>query len=229
MSALSETPQASRVTHAVREWLVQPSSLLLHAWSLGGATARRVFNVALSASLAVWGLALYSAYLYHEFGDPLAFFGAQAAWNRHAPASLIDRALELLSLGPVWSIFDPESVGYWYKHDTHHSFLFSLRPYDAGFFLLAVGLTAVGAARGWLSSREVLVSAFLLLIPYCTNGYATYMNSMGRYSTVAAPIYLVMARALSSLPEPVAASLVGFSGFFLGAHAALFAAWYVAI
>lgn len=193
-------------------------ALLLHAWSTGETMTRKAVNVALSSPLAVWGLALYSAYLYYEFGDPLAFSNAQVAWNQHAPASLIDRALELFALEPVWAIFDPGSVGYWYKHDTHHSFLFSLRPYDAGFFLLAVGLTAVGAVRGWLSGREVLVAVGLLLIPYCTNGYATYMNSMGRYSTVAVPIYLVMARALRGIPEPLAAALVGVSGFFLGAY-----------
>jgi hypothetical protein len=203
--------------------------LLLHAWLIGGTTARRTINIALSATLSVWGLASYSIYLFYKFGDPLAFLGAQAAWNRRMPESSVNRALELLSLGPVWSIFDPESIGYWYTHDIHHSFIFSLRPYDAGFFLLAIGLTFVGAVKGWLSGREVLTSACLLLIPYCTNGYATYMNSMGRYSAAAVPIYLVMGRALKSLPEPFAVSLVGLSCFFLGTYAALFAAWYVVI
>ena len=204
-------------------------ALLLHAWSISDTTRRKAINIAISAPIAIWGLELYSVYLYYEFGDPLAFSNAQVAWNRHGLVSPINKVLDLFALEPILSIFNPSSVAYWYHHDPHHSLLFSLRLYDAGFFLLAFGLTALGAIRGWLSVREILTSVCLLLVPYCTNGYSTYMNSMGRYSTVAVPIYLVLARGLRSLPEAWASAMVGVSGFFLGAYAALFAAWYVVI
>jgi hypothetical protein len=203
--------------------------LLLYAWESSGGMSKRAANLALALPLSVWGIACYAFYLHREFGDTLAFSHAQAAWNRHGETSLVTRTLELISLEPIWSMFQPESIAYWYKRDIHHSFAFSLRTYDSGFFLAVAALTTLGYSKGWLSRRETLLAAGLLLVPYATNGYATYMNSMGRYTTVVVPVYLVVARLLRALPPTYAGALVGVSSFFLAAYAALFAAWYVVI
>jgi hypothetical protein len=49
---------------------------------------------------------------------------------------------------------------------------------------------------------------------------------MGRYVGVAFPVYLVLGQLLARVGRPAALGILGLAGFFLGAYAALFAAWY---
>ena len=55
------------------------------------------------------------------------------------------------------------------------------------------------------------------------------MQSMGRYSSAAFPIYLVLGHLLCWLPGPVVSCLTALSGFLLGTYTALFASWHVFI
>jgi hypothetical protein len=55
------------------------------------------------------------------------------------------------------------------------------------------------------------------------------MASMGRFTCVVFPVYLVIGRLLHAMPGPLTAAILALAGFMLGAYAALFAAWYLFI
>ncbi len=202
---------------------------IAHIWLGGGKPAARVARLAYLLPLSLWGIFAFSAYLSWAFGDPLAFARGQEAWKLRPDEALVSRCVSLLTLEPVWSIFSPSSGAYWYMNEYHHSFIFNMRILDVIYFVAFSTLIVVGARRGWLDSREALTAAFLLLIPYCTNGHDRYMISMARYASVVVPVYSVIAHLLCRVEEPTASALVGISCFFLGAYSALFATWHVII
>jgi len=204
-------------------------ALILHIWHKS--PGARVFAVRTTClvPVACWGIAAYMAYLYAEFGDPLAFARTQSNWRLRPPTTLGQRMLALVILEPIWSLYDPSGPAYWGKLAGASDPLFSLRAADPIYFLGAVTLVAVGAAKRWLSGCEVVTAASLLLIPYTTIGYDQYMQSMGRYSSAAFPVYIVLGHLLCRAPEPVVACLAGLSGFLLGAYTALFASWHIFI
>jgi hypothetical protein len=103
---------------------------------------------------------------------------------------------------------------------------FSLHFADPLFFIGALVLLAIGAKCRWLSSYEWLVGAALLLIPYLTRAYETGMYSMGRFSAVVVPAYIVTGQMLARLPSGFAIALLAISSAFLLIYSALFSAGY---
>ncbi len=203
--------------------------LVLHVWLGGGRPAGRLARIVALLPLSIWGIVAFSAYLQLRFGDPLAFVRGQDPWNDRPGSTMLDRVFGLLTLEPVRAIFTPSSGSYWFNHEYHHSLLFNMQVMDATYFVAFSGLVAFGAWKRWLDAREVLAATFLMLIPYCTNGYSRDMISIARYSSVVIPAYAVLARLLLKVEAPVVAALAGVSGFLLGAFSALFATWHIII
>ncbi|HET6880344.1 MAG TPA: hypothetical protein VFI31_09325 [Pirellulales bacterium] len=195
---------------------------------------------------ACWGLLTFMAYQRYAFGDALAVFKAHSRWHIRADVPFAEKAAALATLEPIRSVYDSGSPAFWASFDAHGIPWFSLQFANPLFFLGSVGLIAIGAwprrspslcgkpdeerpvsRASWLSLEEISFSALVLLIPYCTRGYEMGMGSMGRFTAVAFPIYLVMGALLRRLPPSLLAGIAALSGFLLAAYTALYAARYV--
>ena len=214
----------STATRPVGIGLIPP--LLLLVWQLNPIASRFIRHAVYLVPIACWGIIGYIMYQWCAFGEPLAFVQTKVHWRVHPPRSLPTKLIELLTFEPIWRLFDPDCPGYWWKLDTLHSPFLNLHLAEPFYFLASVGLILLGAARRWLNPIETLLSLSLLVIPYVTNGYDTYMVSMGRYTSVAVPVYLVLGRLLCSVPPPLASILLSICGFLMGVYTATFAAWY---
>jgi hypothetical protein len=176
--------------------------------------------------LACWGIIAYAVYLYFEFGAPLAFVQTQENWRIRPPVDLMTKIGDLATLEPVVANLNPSSPCYWCRAPGEVSAFFSLYLANPLYWVSAVGLVVLGACKRWLSTNEVALAVCLLVIPYGLRSHEMCMAGMGRFASVAFPMYLVLGHIFARLPALVAACLLGVSGFFLGAYAALFAAWY---
>src|SRR5262249_4241404 len=101
--------------------------------------------------LACWGLFAYMLYLYVEFGEPLAFAKTQENWRMRPAVPLAEKVVDLVTLEPVWSIFDPSSPCYWAGSSVEFSAFFSLHLANPIYWLLAIVLVIVGACKRWLT------------------------------------------------------------------------------
>lgn len=186
----------------------------------------RVATLAVFGSLACWGLVAYMVFQQIAFGDALAFAKTQTHWTRLPPASLAKKTLSLLSWEPLWATYDPGNPAFYWKDAELPWAILNCRFLNPVYVGLAIGLVGLGTCRGWLDRYETLLSAGLLIIPYVTKGYDNAMLSHGRFAAVVFPAYLVVGQLLQRLPRALAWTILGTSGFFLAAYAALFAAGY---
>ncbi len=176
--------------------------------------------------LACWGLFAFMLFQYLEFGNALAFAQTQDNWRMRPAVSCATKVGDLLTLESVRGVFDPESPCYWQRSATEINPLFSLHFANPIYWLTGLLLIGIGAWKRWLTSYELWIAMSLLLVPYVFRGHEMCMTGMARFTAVVFPIYLVLAQLLVRLPAPVAAAIVAISSFFLGAYAALFAAWH---
>jgi hypothetical protein len=211
-------------TRPVGAALVAP--LLISIWNESQGWRQRCLRLLAFSPLAVWGVAAYMLYQYMAFGDPLAFAGAHATWRFREPLPLAEKLLALFTLEPLWSVYDPQSAVYWGTRDRHGLPWFSLTFFNPILLIGAVALTAYGAWRRWLDAAEVSFIALVLAIPYIARSYEMGAGSMGRFVSVAFPLYLVGGRILAGLPVAASAALVVSSAGFLLIFSALFCAGY---
>jgi hypothetical protein len=176
--------------------------------------------------LACWGIIAYMIFLWATFGAPFAFAQTQENWRVRPAGTIGEKALALATLEPIWSVFVPSYPGYWGRFTPEPSALFSLHLANPIYFVLAVGLTVLGAGKRWLTGKETAFALSLLAIVYLTRSYEMCMLGTGRFTVTAFPIFLVLGRLLHRVPAPLAAALLSISGFFLAVYSALFAAWY---
>lgn len=192
--------------------------------------ARRGSKVLVSLLFSAWGLVAYMVYLYAAFGDPLAFARTQEHWRYAAPPGtpMADKALSLLTLEPIWSLYDSDSAGYWARIDPRSNMnpLFSLMFWNPILFLTAALTIAIGWFARLLNGVEVLLGVLLLAIPYVTKGFEMSMGSQGRFAAVILPIYVVYGHALARLPPTIAASVCVLSGIMLSYWTTLYGAGY---
>ncbi|MGH8160772.1 MAG: hypothetical protein ACRESR_01210 [Gammaproteobacteria bacterium] len=199
--------------------------------------------------LACWGLGLFVVYQHRAFGDPIAFVKAQKKWGALSEGR--EKAVALATLKPIWSVYDPQSRAHWTERDQHCIPWLSLHFANPVLFVSAAALVSLGACRRlprrpggdvtialsvgeqgeercsrWLSPEETSLSVLLLLIPYVTRAYEMNMGSMGRFTAVVFPMYLVLGRLLVAVPAPLRAALLALSGVFLWICTALYAARY---
>lgn len=203
--------------------------LAIHLWQRRSSTRQFVLQSLLYLPLGCWGIAAFMVYLYVRFDDPLAFAVSQYLWNQRPAVPLMQRMFDLATLEPVWRVFDPQSPGYWARQLPNGNPLFSLTFANPIYFLLALGLVALGAAKRWLNGGEWSLALALLLIPYATRGHEMIMLSTGRFVCVAFPVYLVAGRLLYGCRPLLGGTLLLPAAFLLAAYAFLFGAGYYLI
>lgn len=188
---------------------------------------RNVRRLAIYLPLAAWGLISFLAYEAYAFGDPFATFKAHQIWRVRPLVPWPEKLAALATLEPIRSIYSESgSTLYWANWQPHTLPWFSLQFANPIFFVSAVMLTALGAWRRWLNLEETSLAALMLLIPYLGRGYEMGMNSMGRFVSVVAPLYLVLGQLLVRAPDPLRIMLFSLSAFLLAMYTALYAATY---
>ena len=190
---------------------------------------RRLAMLVILLPLACWGLFAYMAYLHAEFGSAWCFAATQDYYTRRPPFTPSEKWLGLLSLKPFWTAYDSTSPVFWAILDPRTPACFSLAFANPIWFALALVLTIVGRLQRWLDWSETSLAACLLAIPYLTRSFEMGMVAHGRFTSVAFPIYLVIAQLLVRLPPPLAAALAALSAILLAIYSALFSAGYPTI
>jgi hypothetical protein len=201
---------------------------LLYCWHHSSTRWQFLLKSTFLLPIACWGVAAYAVYQQACFGDPLAFAKTLSHWGR-PPVPFTEKLLNLLTYEPIWQVYDAASPFYWKTGwGTEESdLLFSWYALNPIYFLLTVISILIGAAKGWLSSYEVLLALALLLIAYFTRAHEHFMNSQARYAAAVFPVYLVLGNILVRFPISLAGALLAVSAFFLGVFSALFASWYM--
>jgi hypothetical protein len=210
-------------TRSVGVALLLPFALYIREVSTGkGQLLRRLWLL----PVACWGLASFCLYLYWKFDEPLAFAYTQEHWRQRGVVALSVRVVHLLTLDPIVANFDPSCPCYWGYAAGEINPFFSLQVANPLYWLAAVGLVTLGGVKSWLSAKEMALAFALVFIPYVLKGHETCLQSMGRYVSVAFPVYLVLGRLLAGVGRAAAMCMLGVAGFLLGVYAAMFVAWY---
>ncbi len=171
------------------------------AWARASLPARaRELGLAIPVVGAVpLAVLTYMAYLWHRFGDPLAFVAAEGYWTRQATAPWRTAQLlwQHLLAQPAW--------GYWQQ----------LVLLDVALFLLFAAITL--AAVRTVPFAFTLYMAGLLAVCVATPAvqYVDVISGTYRFLTAAIPVFLVTARFLGG--RPALESFVLSGGFVLQA------------
>lgn len=184
----------------------------------------RLTNLAWVLPLGCWGLLAYMTFLQIEFGNPLCFANTQYYWRMRPDLGWWDKALSLTAGEPFWAIYVRGMPGYFGGFSNWSNVFGGMRFFNPLFFGGAAVLIGVGAYRRWLSRKEVLLSAGLLVIPYLTRAYEMCMESHARFAAVVFPVYIVLGHLLARLPRVLALGILGISAVFLAWFAAGYAA-----
>lgn len=178
--------------------------------------------------LSSWGLLAYSAYLWWAFDSPLAFAKTQEYWTFFSPKgyTFLEKVGSLLTLEPIWNVYNPGSQRYWLRTDIQDNLFCSLLFWNPIFYLFTWFLTLLGWWKRWLKGYEIVLSLGLLLIPYVTRAYEMSMASHARFAAVVIPQYFVLSRLFAMMPPAIAGCLCGLMGLLLGLWTALFVAGY---
>jgi len=174
--------------------------VLLYLWQQAPSWQRFLVRGVWIVPLSLWGLLAYIAYLWLEFGDPLAFAKTQSHWLIGPGYVKDDKLMSLLAFEPIWRVYDPNYPGYWEKLGPP-VFLWNLQFVNPILYLSIAALVAVGAYRGWLNRYEVAFSCCVLFIPYVTRASEMCLASHGRFAAVAFPAYIVVGKLLSGRPR----------------------------
>jgi len=204
-------------------------AFLAHLWFRRTSVPAFLGRSLLLLPVCAWGLLAYMVYLWGTFDDPFAFALNQQHWHFLPKAAIEDRLPSLMALEPFWGYIDPESPFHCSGRHYLEPSVFSAPIMDRLGFVAWAGLTVVGWRKRWLSCEELLLSIGLVGMAYTLRGYEMGFFSMGRFTSVAFPIYLVCGRLLAAAPLALSVSLLSLSGFFLAAYTALFAAGYMLI
>lgn len=200
--------------------------LALELWQRRTSWRGFLGQAAVILPLAFWGLAAYMAYLWHEFNEPLAFAVAQSHWQIPPRLDAGEKFVALITLEPLWTVYDSASPCCWQQTARGESPLFSLAFANPLYFGVMALVIALGAWKRWLTRQEWLLSATLLLIPYLTRAQEFCMNSQGRFTIVILPTYLVFGRLLMALPAMFASILLAIAAVGLFTYAAFFGLYY---
>jgi len=189
-----------------------------------GSLRRRTIIAAVLTPVACWGLLAYMAYLYIAFGDPLAFARTQHYFTYRLPPGG-SKILSLLTLEPLWGVYDPSSPRYWHQ-EGDFGFLFNMNFWNPILFVGTGAAVAAGIRRGWLSGPSIIIGISLLVIPYVTRAYEMSMASHGRFAAAVVVIYPIFGRLLAAAPAAISLVTLSACGVFLACWTALFTASY---
>jgi hypothetical protein len=163
------------------------------------------------------------------FGTPWAFVQTQEHWTFGMPAdkSWQAKADSLLTLEPMWGVYDPDSPRYWDRIKPRGQPFFSIHFWNPIIFVLTAALLAVGGWKRWLSGSDLILCICLLGIPYLTRAYEMSMASHARFAAVAVGQYLVIGRLFTHLGTTLRLGFCAVLAAILCLFAALYAANYL--
>jgi hypothetical protein len=201
--------------------------LILHLWQTRAGWRGFVGELLAVLPLSCWGLLAYMAFQWGAFDDPLAFARTQDHWRFPARDPGWSKPWSLLTLEPIWNLYNPASPRYWNHLDRHGNPLFSMMAANPVYLFLTLGLVGLGWWRKWLTLSDVVLAAGLIGIPYLTRGYEMSLASFARFCAVVPGLYLVLAQLLHAAPPPVRYGGVMLASAFLVIYASLFAVGYL--
>jgi len=176
----------------------------------------RIALTTLSLVAASWGLWVYMAYLSMKFSEPLAFVVAQKAWSISVGSSL-DHLLAALTLAPIRQNF----LDCFISPITISNFIL-----NSVLWLTALAFVLIGLFKKWLKGEEIILAVLLLCVPYFLVAPLNTMQSVGRYSLVALPVFTCLSRWLAVRPAWQTGVLIGLSAVLMVLYTALFAQRY---
>jgi hypothetical protein len=202
--------------------------LLIYLWSNSKSILGALRTGLVVAPLACWGLGGYIYYQWSAFGEPLAFAKTQAHWSKPGigPANLTEKIFGLLTLQPIWQVYDATCSCYWALVPPQNVVLFNLAFMNPIALLASFVILGYGARSRMLSTLEWTLGVSLLILPYLMHADRTCMMGEVRYTSVVFPIYMVLGQWLARMPPPVTAVIASCSGFLLAVYSALFVQWY---
>jgi hypothetical protein len=177
--------------------------LLWAIWRRHGKDAARLLRYGpLAAMIAVAAPGAFMIYLWHAFGDPLAFVHADLAWQNGW--TLGARVHDGLTFGPL-------------RDATYHGI--SRAANDSRFFILCLAGLILGIRR--LPSTMTLLTLGVVLLNYLTVG----LGSFTRHGFLAFPVFIVAAEVCRGRPW-LTFPAIGVSAIMLFIDTALFSRWY---
>ena len=102
-------------------------SLVLAVWQQYPSWCGRLLALAAVLPLSCWGLGAFIAYQEYQFNEPLAFSQAQDSWRFRPKVPTEEHVLGVATGEPIWSVYDPDSAGYWARFDKRLDPMFSLQ------------------------------------------------------------------------------------------------------
>jgi len=215
---------AATATRAVGVALLPP--FFVYLYETNDSWRGRIVHALIYLPLACWGLLAFMAFQWVCFGTPFAFAHAQAPYDMRPWTPGSTALLSVATLEPLWGVYDPSRPGFW-AHFAPKCFpLFNLFFMNPLFFVGSILLVSLGVWRRWLTAKELLFSASVLLVPYLTHSYPKCGASLGRYVVICFPIYIVLGRLLSAMGPNAAALTLSLSACLLCIYSALFSSWY---
>jgi hypothetical protein len=199
---------------------------VVHVWHRSLSLGSLITRMALLMPLACWGVLAFMFYTWFAFGKPLAFVEAVGWWRHRPPVPWEEKLIDLATLEPIWSLFDPASPIYWGRREDAGLGPLCYGLMDPLFFVLVAVLVLVGTLNRWLTTYEILLAVALLLIAYIGRGHEVGMAASGRYAAVVFPAYLTLGRLLICFRPLVVMSILAVCAFLLGMYSAMFTAWY---
>lgn len=182
-------------------------------------------RITLLAPICCWGLLAYMLFQWVAFGEPLAFIKTQDHWTIRS-MDFWDHLVRLMTVEPIRGVYDPSHQCYWGNVPPEGNVAFNLNAANPVYFFVAMGLVGLGAYKGWLNSRELLLSTGLLLMVYCLQSVRGCMVGHARYAAVVFPAYIVLGNLLHRAPPAFAGAMLAISGLFLAIYSAMFVSWY---
>ncbi len=186
-------------TRAAGVALVPPFALYL--WQQSPSAGVFLAQLLYALPLSCWGFLAFTGYQWSAFDEPFAWAKAHSHWKLFTTPAWPDKLQSLLTLEPVWSMFVASSPRYWAKWEWHENPVFSLLVANPILFVFTGALIVLGAKKHWLTGPETLLSLGLLLMPYWGRGYENSMLAMGRFCAAAVPLYLVVGKLSTRLPN----------------------------
>jgi len=204
--------------------------VLIHIGLRSSSVPRRIFEALVWLPVCGWGILAFMAWQAMAFGEGLAFMQAQRAWSQRAQPEPWALAGSLVTLRPLWDVYQPGSAAYWrlFERGVQNP-LFSLQFANPIWFVATAGLVAYGRWKRWITRSECSLAALLLVIPYVTQSHRMCGQGLGRMSSVAFPVYLVLGQIAARLPPLMRITAFGCSAVLLFLYAALFASWHLII
>jgi Gpi18-like mannosyltransferase len=136
------------------------------------------------------GLSAYMAYLWWNFGDPLLFYGEQAAWGRApAGASAFTSAFQL-AYEDALILFNPVNYQPFGFERLIYVVSFANNLYNLLFLLFALTVIGVGwrLLPGWLGTYSLAI----LAVPVLFSSATSPLMSMPRFVLAAFPLFIVL-------------------------------------